>query len=855
MEPRVTICMPAFNSAATLRRAVASVRAQTIGDWRLVISDDCSQDETWELARAVAAEDARIEAIRQPERRMFMNFATGLAGARTPFFVWLAPDDYWAPRFLEASLAALADAPRAVSALPMCRWIGHVDGPRTDTLDGPPAERLKRYLAAPGGTRMYGLARTEAVQAAFPGRNMNAYDWFLVTGLLRVGPQVEVPEMLLFRDRTDALRYAEIVDTMPGPLPFRRYPVLRMSLAALRAGHVPAASFGDLLALNLRKHEEYLAVTRPGQFARRLWLFRRLRLPISTWPGRAAEIAGRIARADPARRPGAGKVLRRLARLGDAKAALELGHLRAEGLLPGDAERAYARAGELGLPDGWFHAAIAAQKERDAPDAAGWARIVGAAHLGSGAARAHLERSGREGRLPPPLADVARHLHRTAPHMAEGRAAIPGTAPRLTAILTCRNAAPTLGALLAHLARQGAEAIVIDNGSTDATRAIAESHRGAPVVEIVDEPVTGVFDLTRQLRLKRDIIRGLDGWVLHADADEFVDGPDGWALRDLLALWDLSGILAFECDELLFLPRSDAEQHDPASFQTSMRHCHPLGEHDPKQRLFRASAPLDLWMRTGGHTITRDRPGIAPARLRLRHYFGLSLDQIRSEYLSRVFASRDVAKLWHGSRMGAAAYDIVPPSPAELCPVDAVTVPDAPPRRPAIFRPRAGGAAPVSPVAERFAAQADLAVLAAPGEAAGWVVGALSRLMPDLRVTRLSGIGGAGSPVLHLLSHPARDAPEKAEVQPGHAEEWLRRIAQARQAALIPGTHYLEARIEDLEEAPGCLPALVGRLLLGGGPRAADGFLGADLPLRRAAPYPARVRAIAGALARDLGYA
>jgi hypothetical protein len=176
-------------------------------------------------------------------------------------------------------------------------------------------------------------------------------------------------------------------------------------------------------------------------------------------------------------------------------------------------------------------------------------------------------------------------------------------------------------------------------------------------------------------------------------------------------------------------------------------------------------------------------------------------------------------------------------------------------RQPAVFRPRAAGLAPVEHLAAPMQAEADLAVLAAPGGAAGWVLGALSRLMPDLRVARLSGIGGAGPPVLHLLSHPARDAPEKAEAQPGHAEEWLRRIALARQAALIPGTHYLETRIEDLEEAPGRLPALVGRLLLGGGPRGAEGFLNADLPPRRAEPYPARLRAIAGALARDLGYA
>ncbi|TCO72045.1 glycosyltransferase family 2 protein [Rhodovulum euryhalinum] len=402
-SPRVTICMPACEAAATLERAVASVRAQTVPDWRLIIADDASTDATWPLARAAAAADPRIEAIRQPARLGSQNFATGLDRAETPFFVWLAADDYWAPRFLEASLAVLEAAPAAVSALPRVRWTGRIDGPRTDTLAGPAVQRLRRYLAAPGGTRMYGLMRTGVVRAAFPRQAMNAYDWVLMTGVLRAGAQIEVPEPLLFRERTDPLRYAEAVDALHRARLFRRFPVLAMSLAALRAGHIPLANLGDLAALNLRKHEEYLAVMRPGQFARRLRLFRALGLPIAATPGRAADIAGQIARADPGRRSGAGRVLVRLARLGDGAAALELGHLRRAGLLPGDAAAAYRRAGELGLADGWFHEALAG-------GTAQWPRIVGAAHRGSVAARTHLARCRDEGRLPEALADVTAYL-------------------------------------------------------------------------------------------------------------------------------------------------------------------------------------------------------------------------------------------------------------------------------------------------------------------------------------------------------------------------------------------------------------------------------------------------------------
>jgi glycosyltransferase involved in cell wall biosynthesis len=402
--PRVTICMPARNAEATLARAIASVRAQTVRDWRLVVADDASTDGTCSIAQAAAAADPRVTAVRHADRRIFMNFRTGLDSADTPFFVWLAADDYWAPRFLDATLAALAVAPAAVSALPRARFTGisHDEPPpKTSTLDGPTEDRIRRFLAAPGGTRMYGLMRTEVVRAHFPPRNMNAWDWYLMTGILRYGPQVEVPEVLLFRELTDLPRYAEMVDELHRFPLFRRFPVLAMSLAAVWAGHVRRGNIRDLAALNLRKHEEYLATMRPSAFARRIVLFRRLGLPISSRPGSGARIAEQVARTAPGRRAGAIRMLATLARAGDDGAALRLGHLRREGLASGDARVAYREAGALGNADGWFHDACLGG---DPADLETWTRILAAAQRGSRAARDHLAAETRRGAIPAPVA-------------------------------------------------------------------------------------------------------------------------------------------------------------------------------------------------------------------------------------------------------------------------------------------------------------------------------------------------------------------------------------------------------------------------------------------------------------------
>jgi glycosyltransferase involved in cell wall biosynthesis len=108
----VTVGIPTFNRSALLPEAIASVLAQSYGDFVLEISDNASTDETSDVVAAF--DDARIRYRRRPENvGMFRNWNQFYLDSTTDYVLVLPDDDLLHPRFLERTVAALDDHPRA----------------------------------------------------------------------------------------------------------------------------------------------------------------------------------------------------------------------------------------------------------------------------------------------------------------------------------------------------------------------------------------------------------------------------------------------------------------------------------------------------------------------------------------------------------------------------------------------------------------------------------------------------------------------------------------------------------------------------------------------------------------------
>jgi len=69
MKPSVSICMPAFNTERFIAQAIESIKAQTFKNFELIVVDDGSDDNTWEIASQCAADDERIKILANTTNR------------------------------------------------------------------------------------------------------------------------------------------------------------------------------------------------------------------------------------------------------------------------------------------------------------------------------------------------------------------------------------------------------------------------------------------------------------------------------------------------------------------------------------------------------------------------------------------------------------------------------------------------------------------------------------------------------------------------------------------------------------------------------------------------------------------
>lgn len=109
---KISIIMGAYNTASTLPLSIESVVQQTYKDWELIICDDCSKDDTYEVAKSYAEKYSNIIVVRnEVNSRLAFSLNHCLEYARGEYVARMDADDLCLPDRLEKQVAFLDSHP------------------------------------------------------------------------------------------------------------------------------------------------------------------------------------------------------------------------------------------------------------------------------------------------------------------------------------------------------------------------------------------------------------------------------------------------------------------------------------------------------------------------------------------------------------------------------------------------------------------------------------------------------------------------------------------------------------------------------------------------------------------------
>jgi glycosyltransferase involved in cell wall biosynthesis len=204
----VTVGLPVYNGARYLPSALEALAAQTYADLEIVISDNCSTDETEEICRDFAARDERIRYIRRTENRgAAWNFNSVVTESSSPYFKWAAADDVLAPDCVERCVEVLeATDERVVLVYPQTKLIdesGEVIGDWRDGVDLRQASAHERLRSLVEnlilGHPMFGVVRRGALERTHLNGSFPSSDYVLLAELALLGEIRQLDEPLFYR--------------------------------------------------------------------------------------------------------------------------------------------------------------------------------------------------------------------------------------------------------------------------------------------------------------------------------------------------------------------------------------------------------------------------------------------------------------------------------------------------------------------------------------------------------------------------------------------------------------------------------------------------------------------------------
>ena len=100
----VSIITPSYNSSKFIEETIASVQAQTYSHWEMLITDDGSTDNSFEIIKKFCKKDSRIKLFSIKNAGPAVARNNSIKHAKGKYIAFIDSDDLWMSEFLSTSI-------------------------------------------------------------------------------------------------------------------------------------------------------------------------------------------------------------------------------------------------------------------------------------------------------------------------------------------------------------------------------------------------------------------------------------------------------------------------------------------------------------------------------------------------------------------------------------------------------------------------------------------------------------------------------------------------------------------------------------------------------------------------------
>ncbi len=246
--PLVSIGMFLYNEGRFVRDALTALLEQDYPNLEIIISDNCSTDDSAAICSELTTGDARVRLIRQETNiGAIANSILVLEQATGQYFMWASGHDLWSKNLITECVKALERRPEAAIASARAAWIG-VDGEpmdkRSSSYDTGGMNDISRFFMTFWGNMhpILGVIRMEYLRRIPVIHACAGTDQIVLAELALMGEFLEVTSAQWLRrqprdeetHRQKMKRYTGAEFKLAGTWIDRMFPLLRLPLELIQ---------------------------------------------------------------------------------------------------------------------------------------------------------------------------------------------------------------------------------------------------------------------------------------------------------------------------------------------------------------------------------------------------------------------------------------------------------------------------------------------------------------------------------------------------------------------------------------------------------------------------------------------